>query len=386
MWILIFLFFLSTFILGWTLFGYYIWLFLFGILKKETNPISDILNNFPLVSLIVPTYNEENFVLKKIENMRSFDYPPDKLQIIFVDGGSCDRTLEIIKKNKTSYMELLVSSSKGKTNQLNFALKYCKGEIVFITDVDSFTSPNVIKEALKEFERDKNIYVVGVYSDPRSSYKIERYYWLTQNKGRLLETQAFTSSIVIAVCYSFRKGLINEFPCDVVADDIYISYLANSSGYRVSYIDRCYAEELRGPEHIKDFLSHKFRKSNAFLRESLRFFYQVSEMNPIWKTIFLTKISQMIFIPCFFFFYIILGGALISLRRWDVFFLSIFFIFLLFLLTSKIFSLIRKEEKEKFSLEVMTKTFLLSIFILFITGISFLFFRQDSNYKKINVS
>ncbi|MFH1868015.1 MAG: glycosyltransferase [Candidatus Omnitrophota bacterium] len=382
MWILIFMFFLSTFILGWALFGYCIWIFLLGVIKKKEKPLPDTLTVKPPVSLVVPTYNEEDFILKKIENIKALDYPEDKLQVLFVDGGSSDKTLDIIESNKSSCMNILRSDSKGKINQVNFALKECKGDFIFITDTDGMLSSNCVIETLKEFARDDNIRLVGVYSSPKTSYGIDGYYWLTQNKARLLESQAFSSSIVIAICYCFNKGLIEAFPDDVIADDIYISYLANYLGHRVSYIDTCYAQELRGPENIKDFISHKFRKSNAFLRETLRFLYKVSDMPPEWKAIFLTKISQLIFIPWMFASYIVLGGALVSLGRWDVFFISNLFLLILFVITSRIFSLIRRQER--YSVVVMGKTFLLSMFILFIVGISFIFFRQSSSYRKIN--
>jgi len=52
-------------------------------------------------------------------------------------------------------------------------------------------------------------------------------------------------------------------------------------------------------------------------------------------------------------------------------------------LTSKLMSFVKKGE-EKFSLWIMAKTFILSLFVLFVSGISFIFFRQDSAYKKVD--
>lgn len=382
MWLLIFLFFFFVLVLGWILFGYYIWLFLLKVLRKEKKPDLQDLKKFPAVSLIVATYNEEDFILQKIENIKSLDYPLNSLQVIFVDGKSQDKTQKIIKEQAGQGMEFLEAPLSGKINQINFALKHCKADFIFVSDADSLMSANSIKEAIREFMTDKNIYVTGIYSYPKDSHIVDRYYWLTQNKGRLLETWAFSSSIVVAVCYSFRKSLLDAFPPDVVADDIYISYLANTLGYRVSYIDSCHAVELRGPKNINDFLSHKYRKSNAFLRESLRFFYIISEMNPTWKVIYLTKISQILFTPWAFSFYIILGFALISLGNWDVFCGGSLFLLILVFIAKRVFSLVKTEEK--FPITIKLETFLLSVFILFVTGITFIFFRQNSNYRKLD--
>lgn len=386
MWILIFLFLISVLILGWVLFGYYIWLFLVAVISRAKSTIPQELRNIPTVSLVVPTYNEEGLILNKIENIKSLDYPEHRLQVIFVDGNSEDKTLEIINRNKTKYIEILKSPLKGKINQLNFALKHCKGDFIFVTDTDGQMSSNSIKEMVKEFENNDTVYVVGAYSYPKGPYLLDRYYWLTQNKGRILETDAFTSSIVVAPCYSFRKGLLDIFPSDVIADDIYISYLANNLGYKVSYINRCTVVESRVPKDIKSFLRHKFRKSNAFLRESLRFVYKISDMNPSWKIIFLTKISQLLLIPYLFFLYLVVGGALISLQRWDVFLIGTSLILLLFLIASRVFASVpTKEERKVYPLHIVIGAFLVSNFILFICGVSFIFFRQDSNYKKLDV-
>ena len=386
MWILIFLFLLSVVVLGWVLFGYYIWLFLLGILKRKPKPSVEEPQDLPLVTLIVPAFDEEAFILQKIENLKSLDYPNDKLQVIFVDGGSQDKTRDIIQNNKTSYMSLIESAAGGKVNQLNCALQYAEGKIVFITDADGLMSPHCIKETLKEFYSDRKIWLVGICSYSKGKYELDRYHWLTQNKGRLMESAAFTSSIVIAICYAFRADLLSKFPEDVVADDVYISYFTNNLGYKVSYIDRCYAEELRGPANIRDFLGHKFRKANAFLKESLRFLYKASEMSPAWRVIFLTKISQMVLVPWFFSAYVVLGASLISLGRLDVFLLGSVFLLFLLLLTSKFFSLIKTPQEEQFGLWIMAKTFILSNFILFLSGISFIFFRQSSSYKKVDTS
>jgi len=52
----------------------------------------------PAVSMIVPTYNEEKIISKKISNTMQLNYPKDKLEVIFVDGCSTDGTVDAIVK------------------------------------------------------------------------------------------------------------------------------------------------------------------------------------------------------------------------------------------------------------------------------------------------
>jgi len=374
-------------LLGWVLFGYYIWLFLLTLIKKDPDPVQERFRTPPLVSYIIPVYNEEDRIAQKIANLKALEYPKDKLQVIFVDGGSEDGTLKAIARDKDQSMEVISSPLRGKTHQINYALKHCRGEIIFISDADGITSLNTVSEVLKEFESDRDICLVGVYSHPEGAYELDRYYWLAQNKGRLLETSAFTSSIVVAICYAFRKGLLGSFPDDVVADDVYISYYTNNLGKRVSYIDKCFSIETRSPSGGKQFFSHKFRKSNAFLKESLRFVYKTAEMNPRWKIMFITKVSQLLFTPWLMALYIAIGGSLVSLGRWDIFLIGTIPLFIMLLVTSKIFAYIPvREDRKHYPLAIVVKTFLISTFILLLCGITFTFFRQDSNYRKTDAA
>ena len=72
--------------------------------------------------------------------------------------------------------------------------------------------------------------------------------------------------MVIACCYAFRRGLLDRFPEDVVADDVYVAALANTLGHRTTYCAKALVEELRTPQTLPELFTHKFRKSNAVLR------------------------------------------------------------------------------------------------------------------------
>ena len=70
----------------------------------------------PKISIIVPVYNEAKIIPNKIANMQQTKYPPEKLEVIFVDGGSEDETAEQIEKlSKTvSYTQKIVRQGTRK--------------------------------------------------------------------------------------------------------------------------------------------------------------------------------------------------------------------------------------------------------------------------------
>jgi hypothetical protein len=77
----------------------------------------------PKVSIIVPAYNEEVNIVKTISNLKEQDYP--NFEIIFVDDGSKDRTLEYVQKafDGDKSVRILTEPNSGKASALNFGIK-----------------------------------------------------------------------------------------------------------------------------------------------------------------------------------------------------------------------------------------------------------------------
>ena len=384
MWVLITLFVICTLVIIWSLFGYYILLFLVGLFKSKKKAF---LQEELFVSVIVPCFNEEENIVTKIENLKSQDYPLKKMEVIFVDGGSKDNTVEIIRNTIKGILNfrLMQSPEKGKINQVNYVLPSLKGEIIISTDVDGIMDRLCIRSIVNEFVIDKKIGVVGAYVYPKDTIPLESCYWDAQNKGRYLESDAFSCSIVLAPCYGFRKSLLDKFPVDVVADDIYIAYRANTMGYKVLFAKNAFVEEIRVPSGYSGFFPHKFRKANAFVRENLRFAYQLPDMPRFWKVIYTTKTVQLILLPWLEILWIFLSFALITLFRYDIVFLGLACILTFFIITSVIFKMVTLPlYNKKYNLDLLFQNYMTTTFILLSAGLSYPFIKQSSSYKKIS--
>ena len=99
------------------------------------------------ISVLIQAYNEEDSIPGTLEHVCNFDYPKDKFEIIVINDGSKDRTVEIVKEfmKKYSNVKLIDKENSGKANSLNVGLKQARGELVAVVDSDSFPS----KESLK---------------------------------------------------------------------------------------------------------------------------------------------------------------------------------------------------------------------------------------------
>ncbi len=136
--------------------GLYFSIFIFWVFLENQGRIYQKEKNkkFPLVSLIVPCYNEEKGVEKTLYSLISLDYPKDKLEIIFVDDGSLDSTLQKAKliQKKDKRIKVFHQENKGKFMALNLGLEKTKGEFIATVDGDSYLHSSALKRAMKFFE------------------------------------------------------------------------------------------------------------------------------------------------------------------------------------------------------------------------------------------
>jgi glycosyltransferase involved in cell wall biosynthesis len=106
-----------------------------------------------LISIIVPVYNEEKVIPifhVRIENV--LETIPEKSEIIYVNDGSTDNTLKIIKsfKTKNKYVAIVdLSRNFGKEIALTAGIDHAKGDTVIVIDADLQDPPELIPELLK---------------------------------------------------------------------------------------------------------------------------------------------------------------------------------------------------------------------------------------------
>lgn len=113
-----------------------------------------IKEKLPTISVIVATKNEERNVERIIASVKKQQYPENNVELIFVDNGSTDLTLSLLKKSKVKFFELAKERSlKGVKNfrgaQVNFGVDKSKGEIIFFPDADMTFDSGLFLETAK---------------------------------------------------------------------------------------------------------------------------------------------------------------------------------------------------------------------------------------------
>jgi len=108
----------------------------------------------PNVSILVPVKNEENVVGRLLDAITKLDYPKENLEVVVVEDGSRDRTLEICNNFSRQYPWIKVfhrDASIGKGDALNFGFNKSTGEVIATFDADDIPEPLAIAKALRYF-------------------------------------------------------------------------------------------------------------------------------------------------------------------------------------------------------------------------------------------
>jgi len=112
----------------------------------------------PSVTVIIPAYNEETVVEKTIQ--AAIDAPYPHKEIIFVDDGSTDGTLNVVLKYKKQ-IKVVHQENGGKATALNTGVRYSRGEIIVIIDADTIIARNGLLEIVKGFTNENVVAVAG---------------------------------------------------------------------------------------------------------------------------------------------------------------------------------------------------------------------------------
>lgn len=106
-----------------------------------------------MISVITPVYQGERFIESCIKIVIEQKCPD--VEHIIVDGGSTDRTVEIIKQyaDKYPHIRWISEKDKGQSDAMNKGIALAKGDIIAILNVDDFYEQNVLNRVLKIFKQ-----------------------------------------------------------------------------------------------------------------------------------------------------------------------------------------------------------------------------------------
>lgn len=224
----------------------------------------------PKVSILVPAYNEEKTIASTLKSLLSLDYPKNKLEIIAINDGSTDKTLEIMKKFRKYGIKIIDKPNGGKASALNAGLKKAKGEIIVCMDADSIVKRDALKKTIGYFNDPK----VGAVASSLKVYKpktfwqrmqaVEYFYNIFLRKVLALMDSVF---VVPGPFGLYRKEALERvggWDEKNITEDMELTFRLQKAGYK---IETCLNSIVytKTPETFKRLIRQRVRWYRGFI-------------------------------------------------------------------------------------------------------------------------
>lgn len=202
-----------------------------------------------LITVIVPCYNIEKYIEKCIESIGKQTYK--NIEIIAVDDGSKDSTVDILNNLKKEYSNLTVyqtSKNKGAAHARNFAIKKAKGDYIGFIDSDDYITEDYYEKLMKKAEEENADIVVTdieiVYENSSQAPILSK-----ACDGEVSKFNLVNNGLAASPCnkiirkdlimkYPFLEGKINEDVASILPALINAEKVAYVEGVKYFYIQR----------------------------------------------------------------------------------------------------------------------------------------------------
>lgn len=233
--------------------------------------------SMPIMTIIMPIYNEEKSLEAKLTNILSLDYPPEKLQVSLGLDGCTDNSVSIVNDFKGHFsqqgIKLHISSSTrnmGKVAVLNslFAQHRNDCDIYVLTDVSALVSLDALQIIAHRMLRQDVGVVTGDYQLYDEADSGESQYWTFQRAMRKAESK--TGSVIgpPGALYALKANLATEIPLDTINDDFVFPMNLVNKGYRAVLDERINIIEMESTSTTND-LKRRVRIGAGNLQQTL---------------------------------------------------------------------------------------------------------------------
>jgi cellulose synthase/poly-beta-1,6-N-acetylglucosamine synthase-like glycosyltransferase len=214
---------------------------LFGRQEKLKNEWTES----PRASLIIPAYNEEEVIERKIANARALDYPQDRLEVVVASDGSTDRTAEFAR---SAGADLVLELPRGgKVAALNRAVRPMTSAVLAFSDANSYWRPDALRRLVARLADPEVGYVCGqVRFEGGEGGNQEGLYWRYEMAVRSMETRLGGITAGNGGIYAVRREAYIELDPSR-GQDIGFPFELTKRGWRAVYEPEAIAEERMAP-------------------------------------------------------------------------------------------------------------------------------------------
>ncbi len=234
-------------------------------IKKAKSPYK------PLISVVIPAYNEELCIIRTVESVLANDYK--NMEVIVVANNTTDRTVPLLRrfktKNHVKNLTVVDLKIQGKAVAINHGVqKHAKGSLIMVLDADSQLHPQAISRMVEYF-RDRKVVAaaanVKVIDGPRLLTIAQRLEYVISHRMKRALTTMNMEYIIGGVGSTFRRNMIEKvdyYDTDTLTEDIdFTMKIINRQGNRNNRV--VFAADViaftEGVTRFKSLIRQRFR-------------------------------------------------------------------------------------------------------------------------------
>lgn len=194
---------------------------------------------WPTVAVIVPVFNEAGTLPDHLCSLLELDYPAEKLEYLYVDNNSTDRSRKILE-NASGRVRVLSETRQGAAAARNCAIRNTQAEIIAFTDADCTVDRHWLKALVSPLASDPDRLACGgrILSKEPCNY-IERFGEQIHDHRKAIEVYTppylITMNLAVARKHLLEIGLFDERL--LRGQDSDLAFRLFASGIRFRYVD-----------------------------------------------------------------------------------------------------------------------------------------------------
>ncbi len=230
--------------------------------------------NLPLVTLVVPAFNEGLVIQPAVRSLLALDYP--NYEIIVIDDGSTDDTYEkamvVARESRDVPVRVVTKRNGGKAQALNTGMSLARGEFIVNMDGDTKLSGNALRVCIRHFENPRIGAVAGNVKVLNRENIWSRIQALEYVEGLAMarKAQSFmrTVNIIPGPLGMFRKSVLQQvggYDHDTFAEDCDLTLKLLMRGWHIAYEPHAIAW-VETPTRLLDLLKQRYRWTRGILQ------------------------------------------------------------------------------------------------------------------------
>ncbi len=244
----------------------------------EKNP--SLSTDCPLVSVVIPMYNEVDNIIQCLDSINSQDYAIEKIEICVVDGESTDGSGELVLEYAKTHanVKLLSNPDRFTPKSLNIGIKAAEGEVVIILGAHTKVRKDFVSKNIEKM-RDKSVLCVGGTQINKGDSYIQQAignamgspFGIMSAPYRFKKTSGYVDTVVYAAYHRSLFDKVGYFDeKKPISEDAEFNWRIRKAGYKIYF--------------SPDIISYYFPRKNLKRLLNQFFRYGIFRVNVVKNT------------------------------------------------------------------------------------------------------